>query len=89
MVNINKITKKSLEKKHVKYIKIFLKKKKKKRRRKTQDSYQNFSEEEKQKKVDYMRNDYSAHKKEFLSCFLGLYKLVGNIGYLNSKNILA
>ena len=87
MVNINKITKKSLEKKHVKYIKIFLKKKK--RRRKTQDSYQNFSEEEKQKKVDYMRNDYSAHKKEFLSCFLGLYKLVGNIGYLNSKNILA
>ena len=52
MVNINKITKKSLEKKHVKYIKIFLKKKKKKkRRRKTQDSYQNLSEEENKRKL--------------------------------------
>ena len=39
-----------------------------------------------------MTNDYLAHKIfKFLSCFLGLYKLVGNIGYLrqNSKNILA
>ena len=47
-------TKKSFKKKHAKYIKIFLKKKKKKgTKKKTQDRYKNFSEDEKQKKIEY------------------------------------
>ena len=47
-------TKKSFKKKHAKDIKIFLKKKKKKgTKKKTQDRYKNFSEDEKQKKIEY------------------------------------
>ena len=30
--------------------------------------YQSLSEEEKEKKVEYMRNYYLAHKKQILSC---------------------
>ena len=30
--------------------------------------YQSLSEEEKKKKVEYMRNYYLAHKKQILSC---------------------
>ena len=67
--------KKSFEKKHVKGIKIFLKKEKTKgKKKKTGDRYQNLSEEEREcnknnseeekgKKVEYMRNYYLAHKK--------------------------
>ena len=42
------------------------------------EEYQNLSEEEKQKKVEYMRNFCLAHKKEN---FLGFYKIVGNLGF--------
>ena len=44
-------TKQDSEKKHVKYIKIFLKKKKTKSR----ERYQNYSEEEKEKEHQYYR----------------------------------
>ena len=36
---------------------------KRKKAKKAQDRYQNLSEEKKQKKVEYMRNYYLAHKK--------------------------
>ena len=34
-------------------------------RKEAREIYQNFSEEEKEKKVEYMRNYYLAHKKIF------------------------
>ena len=43
--------------------KIFLKKKMKKKRQYHRDLTKNLSEKEKQKKVEYMRNYYSARKK--------------------------
>ena len=46
-----KKTKKDFEKKHVIDIKIFLKKKKTKSKKEARETYQNFSEEEKEKKV--------------------------------------
>ena len=46
-------------------IKISLKKKKKKKCQYYRDQIKNLSEEGKQKKVKYMRNYYSAHKKYF------------------------
>ena len=60
-VNDIKNTKKDSEKKHVENIKIFLKKKKK--GKKTRGRYQNFSEEQKHKLLDYMRNYYITHNK--------------------------
>ena len=48
---------------HVKDIKIFLKKKKRKKFQHHRDRNKNLSGEEKQKKVEYMRNYYLAHKK--------------------------
>ena len=44
-------------------IKIFLRKKRKKKHQYHRDRTKNLSEEEKQKKVEYMRNFYLAHKK--------------------------
>ena len=67
-------TKKSSKKKHVKGTKIFLKKKKKKHR-KPWDRYKNLSEEEKQKKVEYMRTYHLAHKKQFLEFYKVVWKL--------------
>ena len=55
MTNIIKNKKKSSEKKHVKDIKIFLKKKKKKGE-KSPKTYQNNFEEQKQNLLEYMRN---------------------------------
>ena len=46
-------------------MKISLKKKKKKKCQYYRDQIKNLSEEGKQKKVKYMRNYYSAHKKYF------------------------
>ena len=46
-------------------IKISLKKKKKKKCQYYRDQIKNLSEEGKQKKVKYMRNYYSTHKKYF------------------------
>ena len=48
---------------HHEDIKIFLKKKMKKKRQYHRDLTKNLPEEEKQKKVEYMRNYYSARKK--------------------------
>ena len=39
------------------------KKKKEKRQKKARDRYKNLSEEEKEKKVEYMRSYYLGHKK--------------------------
>ena len=50
-MTIIKNTKKSSKKKHVKDIKIFLKKKKKTGEKKARDRYQNIFEEEKEKKA--------------------------------------
>ena len=77
MVNIYyKNTKKSFEQKHAKDIKILQKKKKKKGKKKDlrqilkrqyhHKCKRNLSEEEKEKKVEYMKNYYLAHKKYFL-----------------------
>ena len=60
------------EKKHVKDIKIFLKKKKKKKRQYHRERNKNLSEEKKQKQVEYMRNYYLAHKNSF-SRFLKIF----------------
>ena len=48
---------------HHEDIKIFLKKKMKKKRQYHRDLTKNLPAEEKQKKVEYMRNYYSARKK--------------------------
>ena len=56
-----KKTKISFKKKHVKDPKIFLKNKKKRQYHRKQKK--NLSEEEKLKKIKYMRNSYLAHKK--------------------------
>ena len=63
LINIIKKTKNSFEKKQVKDTEIFLKKKKEKECQYHRDRNENLSEEEKQKKVEYMRNYYLAHKK--------------------------
>ena len=52
----SKNTKKDSKKKHIKNIKIFLKKKKKKGIKKTWARYQNLSEEQMHKLLEYMRN---------------------------------
>ena len=48
---------------HKRYQNLFLKKKKKKKHQYHCDQNKNLYEEEKQKKVEYMRNYYVAHKK--------------------------
>ena len=53
MITIVKNTKEGFEKKHVKDIKIFLKKKKAKGEKKAWDRYQNLFEEENEKKRQY------------------------------------
>ena len=58
--NIIKNTKKDFEKKHVKNIKIFLKKKKTKRWKKALDRHQIFNYEEKEKRCQY----YQEHKQK-------------------------
>ena len=45
----------------------------------------NLFEEEKQRKVEYMRNYYLAQKKKYS---LGFYEVVGNWGFLGQKFIL-
>ena len=55
MRNYYQMHKKSVEKKHLKDIKIFLKKKNKKRQTKAGDRYQFFEEEEKEKARQYHR----------------------------------
>ena len=49
------------------------KEEKDKRQKKTRERYQNLSEEEKQKLLEYMRNYYLAHKKYIFSCFVGFF----------------
>ena len=61
--NYYKKIKKSFEKKHVKDIKIFIKKKKKLSVSIIVSVIKNLSEEQKQKQVQYMRNYHFAHKK--------------------------
>ena len=55
MRNYYQMHKKSVEKKHLKDIKIFLKKKNKKRQTKAGDRHQFFEEEEKEKARQYHR----------------------------------
>ena len=62
-MTIIKNTKKSFKKKHVKDIKIFLKKKEKKKRQYHRECNKNLFEEKKQKQGEYMRNYYLAQKK--------------------------
>ena len=59
----SKNTKKDSKKKHIKNIKIFLKKKKKKGIKKTWARYQNLSEEQMHKLLEYMRNQFLAYNK--------------------------
>ena len=61
--NYYKKIKKSFKKKHVKDIKIFIKKKKKLSVSIIVSVIKNLSEEQKQKQVRYMRNYHLAHKK--------------------------
>ena len=67
MTVIIKDIKKDSEKKHVKDIKMFLKKKKKKGEKKLEIDIEivlkNLSEEKKQKLVEYRRNYYFTHNK--------------------------
>ena len=71
-INIIKNTIKSFEKNHVNDIKIS-KEEKDKRQKKARERYQNLSEEEKQKLLEFMRNYYLAHKKYIFSCFVGFF----------------
>ena len=48
---------------------------KEKTQRKPWDRYKNLSEEEKQKKVEYMRTYHLAHKKQFLEFYKAVWKL--------------
>ena len=52
-----------------------LSKNKEKLQKEARERYQNLSEEEKQKKVEYMRTYHLAHKKQFLEFYKVVWKL--------------
>ena len=92
-LTIIKNTKRSSEKKHMKDIKIFLRKKKTKGEKRPGKDNQNFTEEEKEKRCnknhlseeqkqkldEYRRNYYLTHKKYLLRDFVDFLKILGQL----------
>ena len=68
--------KQKLQKKHVKDTKMFLKKKKREKRQYHRECNKNLSDEDKEKKVEYIGNYYLALKKYFFSC-LWIFRVLG------------
>ena len=88
--------KESFKKKHVKYIKISLKKKKKKKQKKARDRYKNLFEEEKEKQRQYHRDrtknlseEEEQKKVEYMrNYYLAHKKIIFRVSYDKIQKIL-